>query len=151
MNQDAKAARPKPPNRTDFSDFHTLPTRWADNDVYGHINNVAYYGFFDTAVNAYLIEQCGLDIHRGPVIGLVVETGCHYYSPAAFPDVLDIGLGVERMGHSSVVYRLGVFLADKPDIPGIALGRFVHVYVDRDTQRPVSLPEQIRAGLTALL
>lgn len=141
------SARGKP--RSSYPCFVPMPTRWADNDVYGHINNVAYYGFFDTAVNRVLIEDCGLDIHGGAVIGLVVETSCRYHAPLSYPAELEVGLGVERLGNSSVVYRLGVFEAGASQ--AAADGRFVHVYVDRQTRRPAALPDAMRAGLTPLL
>lgn len=126
---------------------HILPlqTRWADNDVYGHVNNVAYYGYFDTIVNEYLMRAGVLDYEKGAVIGLVVETGCRYFAPLAFPDRLDGALRVAKIGNSSVRYELGVFKsgADEP----AAEGHFVHVYVDRSTRRPVPLPSDFRAAL----
>ncbi len=126
---------------------HLLPlqTRWADNDVYGHINNVVYYGLFDTIVNEYLIRAGALDIHGGAVIGLVVETGCKYFAPLAFPEALEGGLRVAKIGNSSVRYELAIFRAgeEKP----AAEGHFVHVYVDRATRRPVPLPEAFRRVL----
>ncbi len=122
-----------------------LQTRWSDNDVYGHVNNVAYYGYFDTVVNEYLICAGALDIESGAVIGLVVETGCRYFAPLSFPDRLDGALRVARIGNSSVRYELGIFRsgADEP----AAEGHFVHVYVDRTTRRPTSLPSGLRAAL----
>ena len=134
--------------RDTFVLLETVPTRWADNDIYGHVNNVAYYGFFDTVVNRVLIERCGLDIHGGAVIGLVVETGCRYFAPLAYPAPVEVGLRVERLGNSSVAYALGVFEEGAPR--SAADGRFVHVYVDRETRRPVALPDAMRAGLAAL-
>ena len=134
--------------REAFASFETVPTRWADNDVYGHVNNVAYYGFFDTVVNRVLIERCGLDIHGGAVIGLVVETGCRYFAPLAHPAPVEVGLRVERLGNSSVTYALGVF--EEGAARSAADGRFVHVYVDRETRRPVPLPDAMRTGLAAL-
>ena len=131
--------------REAFALFEPVSTRWADNDVYGHVNNVAYYAFFDTAVNRVLIRDCGLDIHEGSVIGLVVETGCRYHAPLAFPQDLEIGVAVERLGTSSVTYALGVF--EVGGACSAADGRFVHVYVDRASRRPVPLPEAMRAGL----
>ena len=129
---------------------HILPlqTRWADNDIYGHVNNVAYYGYFDTIVNAYLIGAGALDIHDGAVIGLVVETGCRYFAPLAFPQRLEGALRVAKIGNSSVRYELAIFAegADKP----AAEGHFVHVYVDRATRRPVPLPAALRAALEAI-
>jgi acyl-CoA thioester hydrolase len=116
-----------------------------DNDVYGHVNNVVYYSFFDTVVNRYLIEAGALDIHNGGVIGLVVETGCQYFAPLAFPDMIDAGLRVERIGRSSVRYEVGLFRAGSEQ--AAAQGHFVHVYVDRDSRRPVPLPELLRQAL----
>ena len=131
--------------RSAYRHFLPLQTRWADNDVYGHVNNVAYYGYFDTIVNEYLIAVGALDIHKGAVIGLVVETGCKYFAPLAFPDKLEGALRVARIGDSSVRYELAIFREgeDKP----AAEGHFVHVYVDRETRRPVSLPDALRRAL----
>lgn len=131
--------------RSAYLRFRALPTRWADNDIYGHINNAAYYGFFDTAVNCFLIEEAGLDIHAGSVIGLVVETGCNYFVPLAFPETVEAGVRVARLGNSSVSYEIGLFRQGEDD--PAAQGRFVHVYVDRDTRRPVPLPAVMRAAL----
>ncbi|WP_189087805.1 acyl-CoA thioesterase [Deinococcus ruber] len=128
---------------------HPLPTRWADNDMYGHINNVVYYSYFDTAVNALLIARGVLDPQQSSVIGLVVETGCQYFAPLSFPDLLSIGVGVERLGNSSVRYRLGVFRAGE-NTPA-AQGFFVHVYVDSQTRRPVPLPQELRTVLAELV
>jgi len=135
--------------RSDFAYFEPIVTRWADNDIYGHVNNVAYYGFFDTAVNNYLIRDCGLDIHAGAIIGLVVETGCRYFAPIAYPEPVEIGLAVERIGSTSVIYTPSVFRAGGTE--AVADGRFVHVYVDRESRRPVPLPEPMRNGLNRLL
>jgi acyl-CoA thioester hydrolase len=131
--------------RAAYRHFLPLQTRWADNDVYGHVNNVAYYGYFDTIVNDYLIGAGALDIHQGAVIGLVVETGCRYFSPLEFPQRLDGALRVARIGNSSVRYELAIFKAgaDEP----AAEGHFVHVYVDRARRRPVPLPEAFRRAL----
>jgi acyl-CoA thioester hydrolase len=127
-----------------------MPTRWADNDHYGHINNVTYYAYFDTAVNAYLIQATGTDIRQLPAIGLVVETACSYLAPLSFPDQLLVGLAVIRLGTSSIIYRIGLFRAGEQE--PAALARFVHVYVDRDEQRStVPIPDPIRAAVTPLL
>jgi len=131
--------------RADYRCWRDLPTRWADNDIYGHVNNATYYGFFDTAVNCFLIEQAGLDIHAGGVIGLVVETGCNYFAPLAYPETIEAALRVARIGTSSVRYELGLFKAGE-DEPA-AQGHFVHVYVDRETRRPVALPDAMRHAL----
>ena len=131
--------------RADYQHFITIPTRWMDNDVYGHVNTVQYYSYFDTAVNRYLIDQGVLDIHKSDVIGLVVETQCRYYSSIAFPDDVIAGIAVTKLGNSSVRYEVGLFLGDtqKPS----AQGHFVHVYVDRASQTPVALPAALRATL----
>jgi len=131
--------------RSLYKHFLPLQTRWADNDVYGHVNNVAYYGYFDTIVNEYLISNGALDIHSGAVIGLVVETGCKYFAPLEFPDKLEGGLRVAKIGNSSVRYEIAIFKAGE-SAPA-AEGHFVHVYVDRETRRPVTLPEELRRAL----
>ena len=134
--------------RADYKHFLPLQTRWADNDIYGHVNNVAYYGYFDTIVNEYLIGAGLLDIHNGEVIGLVVETGCNYFAPLEFPQKLDGALRVAKIGNSSVRYELAIF---KPgENAPAAEGHFVHVYVDRETRRPVTLPDGFRRALEKL-
>ncbi|MFC7662688.1 acyl-CoA thioesterase [Methylorubrum suomiense] len=125
-----------------------MATRWGDNDVYGHVNNVVYYAFFDTAVNGLLVEAGALDIAEGAVIGLVVETGCRYFAPVAFPDALTAGVRVARLGRTSVRYEIAIFAAGED--MAAAQGHFVHVYVDRRTRRPVPLPERLRAVLAGL-
>jgi len=132
-----------------FAHFSDITTRWIDNDVYGHINNVVYYEFFDTAVNGYLIAQGALDITQGAVIGLVVETHCNYFKPVAFPDRLRAGLRVAKLGTSSVRYEVGIFRND--DDTTAAQGHFVHVYVDRATSKPVPLPEALKQALAKLV
>jgi acyl-CoA thioester hydrolase len=139
---------PEVPARADFRVLVPVPTRWADNDQYGHANNVVYYAWFDTAVNGWLSRATGSDVARRPAIGVVAETSCRYLAPVAFPDDLEIGLGVERLGRSSVTYRLAVFRAG--DQACAAVGRFVHVYVDAATRRPVPVPDDVRAVLAAL-
>ncbi len=134
--------------RGDYKNFRAVPTRWADNDMYGHINNVAYYGFFDTIVNAWLIENAGLDIHNGDRIGLVVETGCRFFRPLSFPTALVGALRVQRVGNTSVAYEVGIFEEGVED--AAAVGRFVHVYVDRMTRKPAPLSMEMRAALRAL-
>jgi len=128
--------------------FRTIGTRWADNDVYGHVNNVVYYSWFDTAVNAHLIEAGALDIHQGPVIGLVIETQCNYFAPLAFPQNVEAGLRVAHLGSSSVRYEVGLFAEGEP--LSAACGHFVHVYVDRHTRRPVPLPDTLKTTLETL-
>ncbi len=135
--------------RDQFAIFLPLATRWMDNDVYGHVNNVQYYSFFDTAVNHYLIKTGWLDIHNGDTVGLVVETRCTYHASVAFPDMLEIGLRVDRIGNSSVKYVLGIFR--EGETFAAAEGYFVHVYVERASNRPVKLPEPLRAVLEPLL
>jgi acyl-CoA thioester hydrolase len=143
------SARPEPQDRSRYRHFSSLPTRWMDNDVYGHVNNVVYYSFFDTAVNRYLVEAGALDIHHGEVIGLVVETRCNYFAPIEFPQVVDAGLRVAELGRSSVRYEVGLFAAGAPATA--AHGHFIHVYVDRATRRPVPLPEPLKQALQVLL
>ena len=135
-------------SRDAFALFRPIPTRWHDNDVFGHVNNVVYYSWFDTGVNAWLIENGFLDPKTSPVVGLVVETTCTYFESVAFPETVEIGLGVERLGASSVTYRLGIFR--QGGVMAAAQGRFTHVYVERVTQRPVPIPDPVRAALQAL-
>jgi len=137
-----------PPVRGAFPVFRPIATRWIDNDHYGHVNNVAYYSYFDTAVNGWLIEATGVDIRALPAIGLVVETGCRYFRPLSFPDALEVGLAVERLGTSSITYLLGIFRRGEPD--AAAAGRFVHVYVEAASRRPVPVPEVIRCAVERL-
>jgi len=141
--------KPEAPARAGYRAFRPITTRWADNDLYGHINNVQYYAFFDTVVNAHLIERGVLDIHGGSTIGFVVETKCNYFAPLAFPDRIEGGLRVDRIGGSSVRYGVAIFRegADR----AAAAGHFVHVYVDRATGRPASIPAPLREELEALL
>jgi len=142
-------ARPQPQPRSHYRAFRSIGTRWADNDVYGHVNNVVYYSWFDTAVNAHLIEHGALDIEHGAVIGLVVETQCHYFAPLSFPQTVQAGLRVAQLGRSSVRYEVGLFAQDAE--LAAACGHFVHVYVDRRTRRPVNLPEALKKTLESLL
>lgn len=141
--------REQPEHREAYRHFTRLSTRWMDNDVYGHVNNVVYYSLFDTAVNGYLIEAGALDIHRGGVIGLVVETHCNYFSPIEFPQKIDAGLRVGYLGSSSVRYEIGLF-AEGQALTA-ARGHFIHVYVDRATRRPTALPAALRQALQGLL
>ena len=134
--------------REEYHWFMTCPTRWADNDAYGHVNNTVYYQWFDTAVNAWLVEAGLLDIERGDPIGLVVETGCAYFSPLSFPGDVEVGIAVERLGSSSVTYRIGVFGAGSAEAS--AQGHFTHVYVGRDSRRPTELPGEWRKRLEQL-
>jgi acyl-CoA thioester hydrolase len=134
--------------RSDFPHFLALPTRWMDNDVYGHVNNVVYYSYFDTAVNQFLIERGVLDIHKGDVVGFVVDSGCSYFSSTAFPDVIHAGIRVAKLGNSSVRYEVALYRNDDP-LP-CAAGHFVHVYVERASNRAVPIPANVRAVLETL-
>ncbi len=145
----APAVRPAPVARAHYRHFQSIGTRWADNDVYGHANNVVYYSWFDTAVNAYLIAHGALDFHRGGVIGLVVESGCSYFAPLAFPQTIEAGLRVAHCGRSSVRYEVGLFAPGAPSTA--AHGYFVHVYVDREQRLPQPLPDALGQALAALL
>ena len=131
--------RPIPYERDKFNVFMPLQTRWADNDIYGHMNNVVHYALFDTAVNEWLVDQGLLNIHQSSQVGLVVETGCHYFAELAFPDKIEAGIGIEHIGSSSVVYRVALFR--KGEDKAAAQGRFVHVYVCRETRKPMPLPD----------
>lgn len=135
--------------RDAYAHFMPLATRWMDNDVYGHVNNVQYYSYFDTAVNHYLIQSGWLDIHGGAVVGLVVETRCSYAASIAFPDELDIGLRVEKIGNSSVRYGIAIFR--RGEALAAAEGHFVHVYVDRESNTPVRVPDALREVLAPLV
>lgn len=134
--------------RADFRVFRAIPTRWHDNDAYGHVNNVVYYGWFDTAVNAWLIEGGFLDLAGSDVVGLVVETGCTYFESVAFPETVEAGIAVERLGNSSVTYRIGIFR--QGGAQAAAQGRFTHVYVERAGQKPVPIPAPLRGALVQL-
>jgi acyl-CoA thioester hydrolase len=149
MMEASSVARPGPPARAVYARFSTITTRWMDNDVYRHVNNVVYYSFFDTAVNGLLIEAGVLDVAESPAIGLVVETGCRYFSPIAFPDRVAAGVKVAKLGRSSVQYEVGLFRNDAPTAS--AAGHFVHVYVDRVTNEPAAIPNDVRAFLTGLI
>ncbi len=141
--------KPTADTRSAYRHFQPITTRWMDNDVYGHVNNVIYYSYFDTVVNTYLIRQGVLDIEAGDTIGLVIETQCSYFAALSFPDTVVAGLRVARLGNSSVRYEVGLFRND--DDVAAAQGHFVHVYVDRATRRPVPLPPALRNALQALV
>lgn len=136
------------PGRADFPHLLSIPTRWMDNDVYGHVNNVVYYSYFDTVINEYLIREGGLDIHSGAAIGYCVESQCRYLAALAFPEVIEAGLRVAHLGRSSVRYEIGLFR--QGDEQPAALGSFVHVFVARENERPTAMPEGIRASLQRL-
>ncbi len=144
----AKPERATPHLRAAYPQFRTITTRWMDNDVYGHINNVQYYSFFDTVVNGYLIARGALDPEKSPVIGLGVETHCNYFSPLSFPQEIDAGLRVAHLGTSSVRYEIGLFA--QGSTAAAAQGHFVHVYVDRVTRRPAILPQALQEALSSL-
>ena len=135
--------------RSGYRHFLSIPTRWMDNDIYGHVNNVVYYAYFDTVINEYLIREGGLDIHDGAVVGYCVESTCRYHRPVTFPETIDAGLRVAQLGNSSVRYEIGLFRQgeDKP----AAQGHFVHVFVDRAKDKPTAIPQNIRACLERLL
>ena len=134
--------------RDQFRVIRPIPTRWMDNDHYGHVNNVAYYSFFDTAVNGFLIDAAGTDIRDLPAIGIVAESSCTFLSAISFPDMIHAGLAIERLGTKSVVYRIALFRGDDQD--ACAVGRFVHVYVDRQSRRPVEIPAIVKNALGRL-
>jgi acyl-CoA thioester hydrolase len=141
--------KPAPAPRTAYRHFLPITTRWMDNDVYGHVNNVVYYSYFDTVVNEYLIRAGVLDVEHGETIGLVLETQCSYFAPLVFPERVEAGLRVMRLGSTSVRYEVGLF--KEGDAQAVAQGHFVHVYVDRATRRPVELPAALRAALGPLV
>jgi acyl-CoA thioester hydrolase len=142
------ATRSPTATRDDFAIVKSIPTRWMDNDHYGHVNNVAYYSFFDTAVNGWLIEATGTDIRELACIGIVAETSCRFLKELSFPETIDAGLALERIGRSSVVYRIALFRRGEAD--AAAMGRFVHVYVDATTRGVVPVPDLIRAVVESL-
>jgi len=139
--------RPEPEPLSAYPVMRAIPTRWMDNDAYGHVNNVVYYSWFDTAVNAWLIENGALDIQRSPTVGLVVETHCNYFAPLAFPQIIQVGLRVAHVGASSVRYELAVF---GDGALCAAKGHFVHVYVNAQTHRPTAVPAQLKKLLETL-
>src|SRR5436190_16188895 len=150
VRQEARQeVRPSTRSRADFPHFLAIATRWMDNDVYGHVNNVTYYSYFDTVVNEHLIRAGGLDIVADPVVGVVVETGCVFRKSLSFPETIDAGLAVTKLGRSSVAYEIALFRQGDDD--AAALGRFVHVWVDRVSQRPVPIPARIRTALEPLV
>ncbi|HRQ66229.1 MAG TPA: thioesterase family protein [Xanthomonadaceae bacterium] len=136
-------------SRDDYRHFLPIPTRWKDNDVYGHVNNVEYYSYFDTVINTYLIREGGLDIHRGAIVGLCAESHCRFLGEMAFPETIDAGLRVEKLGNSSVRYGIGLFREGRME--PAAEGWFVHVFIDRAARRSAPIPDGIRAALARLL
>lgn len=142
--------RPQAEPSSAYRIFRPIGTRWSDNDVYGHVNNVVYYSWFDTAVNGYLIDSGAIDIHDGAVIGLVIETQCNYFSPLSFPQPVVAGIRVAHVGSSSVRYEVGLFAGPEGEAMTAAKGHFIHVYVDRQTRRPVPLPSRLLTVLETL-
>ena len=135
--------------RKDLKSWSKIPTRWMDDDIYGHVNNVVYYSYFDTAVNGNLIRSTGKDIRKLEAIGIVVESGCTFHKELSFPQIIEAGLLVEKIGNSSITYRVGLF--QEEDYEPAASGHFVHVYVDHETRRPIAIPEIIREALRPIL
>jgi acyl-CoA thioester hydrolase len=145
----AEPPRPPAESRARYPHFQRIPTRWGDNDVYGHVNNVVYYSYFDTVVNTFLIARGVLDIANSPVIGLAVESLCTFRKELTYPEVIDAGMRVGRLGETSVRYEIGLFRSGEDD--PAATGYFVHVYVERDSRKPVRVPEAMRAVLAPLV
>ena len=141
--------KPRPQTRADYPHFLTIPTRWMDNDVYGHVNNVNYYSYFDTVIGAYLIREASLDIHGGPVVGVCAESQCRFRTAFTFPDPVEAGLRVGHLGRRSVRYEIGLFKEGQD--AAAAEGSFVHVFVERPAMTPVAIPESIRAALARLV
>lgn len=139
----------QPINREDYKTFYSITTRWKDNDIYGHVNNVTYYSYFDTAVNHYLITQAGLDIKNAAVVGYVVSSNCNYLSGISYPDEIAVGLRVNKLGNSSVTYGLGIF--KKGEAKACAYGSFVHVFINIKENKSTAIPDAIRQSLEMLL
>ena len=142
-------AKPEVPGRADYKVFYPITTRWSDNDIYGHVNNVTYYSYFDTAANHYLIEEGGLDISDGSIVGYVVNSGCEYHSPITYPEAIEAGVRVDRLGNSSVQYGIAIFRSGEEQ--AAAHGHFVHVFVDRAADKSVPIPAGLRRALERLL
>ena len=142
-------SKPEVPTREDYKVFYPINTRWSDNDIYGHVNNVMYYSYFDTAANRYLIEEGGLDISDGSIVGYVVNSGCQYHSPITYPETIEAGLRVDRLGNSSVQYGIAIFRQGQEQ--AAANGHFVHVFVEREENRSVAIPGKLREALERLL
>lgn len=142
-------SKPQVPGRADYKVFYPITTRWSDNDIYGHVNNVTYYSYFDTAANRYLIEEGGLDINDGRIVGFVVKSGCEYHSPITYPEAVEAGVRVDRLGNSSVQYGIAIFRQGEEQ--AAAHGHFVHVFVEREHNKSVPIPGGLRAALERLL
>jgi acyl-CoA thioester hydrolase len=141
-------SKPEIPDRGDYPRYYPIITRWSDNDIYGHVNNVVYYSWFDSVVNRYLIEEGGLDITDGSIVGYVVDSGCAYHAPLAYPEAVEAGLRVDKLGNSSVRYGVGIFRAG--ETRAVAHGYFVHVFVERPAATPVAIPERLRTALARI-
>lgn len=141
--------KPQVPTRADYGVFYPITTRWSDNDIYGHVNNVTYYSYFDTVANRYLIEEGGLDISDGRIVGYVVNSGCEYHAPITYPEPIEAGVRVDRLGNSSVQYGIAIF--KEGEDTACAHGHFVHVFVERAENRSVPIPDNLRAALEKLL
>lgn len=141
-------SKPEIPTREDYRVFYPITTRWSDNDIYGHVNNVTYYSYFDSAANRYLIEEGGLDISDGRIVGYVVNSGCHYHAPVTYPEPIEAGLRVDRLGNSSVQYGIAIFREGEQR--AAAHGHFVHVFVERAENKSVPIPENLRRALEKL-
>ena len=141
--------KPEVPKRADYKMFYPISTRWSDNDIYGHVNNVVYYSWFDTAANRYLIEEGGLDISDGTIVGYVVNSGCEYHAPITYPETIEAGLRVDRLGNSSVQYGIAIFKHGEHE--AAAHGHFVHVFVERAANQSVPIPQNLRVALERLL
>lgn len=135
--------------RDTYGVLYPITTRWSDNDIYGHVNNVTYYAYFDSAVNRFLIEQGGLDIHHGEIVGFVVNSHCNYLAPIAYPDDIEVGIKVNKLGNSSVTYGVAIFKAGQTQ--AVAYGHFVHVFVDKQSSKPTPIPDELRAALAKLV
>ena len=142
-------SKPEIPGRSDYKVFYPISTRWSDNDIYGHVNNVTYYSYFDTAANRYLIEEGGLDISDGTIVGYVVNSGCQYHAPITYPETIEAGVRVDRLGTSSVQYGIAIFREGEEQ--AAAHGHFVHVFVERAADRSVPIPANLRSALERLL
>ena len=140
--------KPQVPTRSEYKVFYPITTRWSDNDIYGHVNNVTYYSYFDTAANRYLIEEGGLDISDGSIVGYVVNSGCEYHAPITYPESVEAGVRVDRLGNSSVQYGIAIFREGEQQ--AAAHGHFVHVFVAREENRSVPIPRNLRAALERL-
>lgn len=142
-------SKPEIPTRADYGVFYPITTRWSDNDIYGHVNNVTYYSYFDTVANRYLIEEGGLDISDGTIVGYVVNSGCEYHAPITYPEPIEAGVRVDRLGNSSVQYGIAIFKAGEET--ACAHGHFVHVFVERAENRSVPIPANLRSALETIL